>query len=181
MEIRIDSLKERPRKLVIEEPVESFPELCELAAQEKVTFRGKVNAELTAVLVGALVEVEGSLSCSMALPCSRCLCPVEQRLEVPVALTFSRLETRAADAGEEHELTEDEVGLITFEGESIDLRLQLEQELIMALPQHPLCRDDCAGLCPVCGAELNGDGCGCAPPVFHAGLAALRNFKAARN
>ena len=180
MEICIDSLKDRPRRLAVDEPVESFPTLCELAAQEAVEFRGKVRAELTAAMVGTLVEVEGVLGCTIVVPCGRCLQPVEQHLHLPVALTFRREATVAADTGEELELTEDEVGLIVFEGECLDLHDPVEQELIMALPQHPLCRESCAGLCPVCGADLNAGRCGCEPPVFHGALAALKGFKVAK-
>jgi uncharacterized protein len=78
---------------------------------------------------------------------------------------------------EERELTENEVGLIPFEGDTIDLHDAIEQELVMALPLHPLCREECAGLCPVCGVDLNRQRCACTPPQLHGALAALRNFK----
>lgn len=181
MEIRIDSLKERPRKLVFDEPIEDFPVLCELATKEAIAFRSGVSAELVATLVGALVEVEGSLSFSIVLPCSRCLRETAQQIELSVALTFKRQSLAVEFVEEERELTEDEVGLILFEGECIDLRSPVEQELIMALPQHSLCRNDCAGLCPVCGADLNGGSCGCAPPQFHGALEALKKFKVEKN
>jgi len=177
MEIRIDTLRERPRKLEFEEPVDGFPMLCELSAQGEVTFRGHVHAELVAELVGALVEVEGVVSGTVVLPCSRCLQPVVQSLELPVALSFTRQAPVVAAAAEELELTAADVGLIVFEGDAIDLRTALEQELLMGLPQHPLCIDSCAGLCPVCGADLNQNRCECTPPVFHGGLAALKGFK----
>ena len=177
MEIRLESLRERPRKLVFDEPLEGFPTLCELAAQGDVAFHGKVSAELVAELVGELVEVEGTLTCSLVVPCGRCLQPVDQQLALPVALTFRRQPAVPVVLQEEQELTEDEVGLIVFDGDAIELRAPIEQELIMALPQHPLCRGNCAGLCPVCGADLNAGRCDCAPPVFHGALAALRDFK----
>lgn len=181
MEIRIDNLRDRPRKLVFEEPVEAFPLLRELAEQGAVVFSGNVSADLVATLAGALVEVDGQLSCKVHLACSRCLQPVEQLLDLQVALSFSRQAPAAAETGGEVELTEEEVGLIGFEGDVIDLRSPLEQELLMGLPQHPLCTDECKGLCPVCGADLNLNRCDCPPPVLHVGLAALRGFKAAKD
>lgn len=181
MEIRIDNLRDRPRKLVFEEPVEAFPLLRELSEQGAVVFLGTVNAVLVATLVGSLVEVDGQMNCKVVLSCSRCLQPVEQRLDLQVALSFSRQAPVAAEAGEDMELTEDEIGLIVFEGDTIDLRSPLEQELLVGLPQHPLCADDCAGLCPVCGADLNHGRCDCSPPVFHGGLAALKGFKVTKD
>ena len=181
MEIRIDTLRERPRRLTFSEPVESFPALAELEGQEGGCFRGEIRAQLTAELVGSLVEVEGTLTATLASACSRCLQPVTLPLELPVALSFTRQGRVEADAAEEVELSEDDVGLIPFEGDEIDLRAPLEQELLMGLPQHPLCAEHCAGLCPVCGADQNRSRCGCTPPVFHGGLAALKNFKVAKD
>lgn len=177
MEIRLESLRDRPRRLTFAEPAEAFPALCELASRGEAVFRGTVEIDLVAALVGSLVEVEGTLACAVELPCSRCLVPAEQRLQLSVALSFSRRAHVDAEVADERELTADEVGLIPFDGDEIDLRPALEQELLMALPQHPLCREECAGLCQVCGADLNQRRCACDPPVFHAGLAALRNFK----
>ena len=177
MEIRVDTLKERPRKLFFEEPVTAFPVLSELIEQGAVDFRSTIRVELVAMLVGALVEVEGTLICTAVLACSRCLQPVEQKLELPLTLSFTRQAPSENTLAEEVELTEDEIGLIAFEGDVIDLRTPLEQELLMGIPQHPLCADNCAGLCPVCGGDLNRNRCDCAPPIFHGGMAALKGFK----
>jgi len=181
MEIRIDSLKVRPRKLAFEEPVEKFPVLRELVERGEVGFPGDISAELVVTLVGTLVEVEGSLACTVVLSCSRCLHPVEQRLDLQIALSFSRQVVPEAGTGEDRELTEEEIGLIPFEGDTIDLRSYLGQELLMGLPQHPLCANHCAGLCPVCGSDLNRNRCDCIPPVFHGGLGALKGFKVAKD
>jgi uncharacterized protein len=180
MQIRIETLKNRPCKLKVEKPLEAFPVLHELAGQGELAVHGTIRAELVAMQVNDLVEVEGSLSCTVVLSCSRCLQPVAQQFEIPVALTFTRVPAGTTEEGDELELSEDTIGLIPFEGETIDLRVSLEQELLMALPQHPLCAADCAGLCPVCGADLNRQRCACIPPVFHGGLAALKGFKVAK-
>ena len=180
MQIRIETLKNRPCRLRVEEPPEAFPVLRDLAGQGVLAIRGSILVELVAMQANDLVEVEGTLSCVVVLPCSRCLQPVEQQLEVQVALSFTREPIGTAAEGEELELTEEAIGLIPFEGEAIDLREPIEQELLMALPQHPLCAEDCAGLCLVCGADLNRQGCTCTPPVFHGGLAALKGFKVAK-
>lgn len=176
MEIHIDTLKERPRQLDFEDPSGNFPVLAELANQGIAEFHGLVTARLTATLVDDLVEVDGMVNCTVVQPCSRCLQSVEQALALKVELSFIRQQPGEEEAAE-RELSEADVGLIAFDGECIDLRSALEQEMLMALPQHPLCRDDCAGLCPVCGGDLNQERCDCSPPVFHGGLAVLKNFK----
>jgi uncharacterized protein len=49
-----------------------------------------------------------------------------------------------------------------FDGEQIDLAPMVRELLLMELPIAPVCREDCAGLCPTCGADLNAGPCGCA-------------------
>jgi uncharacterized protein len=181
MEIRIESIKVRPRQLKIEEPVEEFPVLRGLVEKGEIAFLGKISAELVATLAGALVEVEGSLACRVVIACSRCLQPVEQQIDLQVALSFSRQVLSPTETDGDVELTADEIGLIPFEGDTIDLRSPLEQELLMGFPLHPLCKTDCAGLCPACGTDLNHKRCDCTPPVFHGGFAALGKFKVAKD
>jgi uncharacterized protein len=51
---------------------------------------------------------------------------------------------------------------LTFSGGVIDLTAELRDELLLALPPSPLCREECAGLCPVCGGNRNATPCECA-------------------
>lgn len=181
MQIHIESLKNRPCKLQVAESPAAFPVLSELTEQGLLSVEGNICAELLAMQVNDLVEVEGTLSCTVVMPCSRCLQSVRLDLALPVMLVFTREVSDEAENAEELELTEDAIGLIPFSGEIIDLRDALEQELLMGLPQHPLCDDTCAGLCPVCGADRNRQCCDCVPPAFHAGFAALKGFKVAKD
>jgi len=181
MQIHIESLKNRPCKLRVVEPPASFPVLSALVEQGLLSTDGNISAELQAMQVNDLVEVEGMLSCTVIMPCSRCLQSVRLELALPVSLVFTRAGSVEPENTEELELTEEAIGLIPFEGEIIDLRDALEQELLMGMPQHPLCDENCAGLCPVCGADLNRQSCECVPPAFHAGFAALKGFKVAKD
>jgi len=181
MQIHIESLKNRPCKLQVVEPPATFPALYELVEQGLVSVNGFISAELQATQINDLVEIEGLMSCTVVVPCSRCLQSVCLELRLPVSLVFTRAGSGDPENAEELELTEEAIGLIPFEGEIIDLRDALEQELLMGMPQHPLCDDNCAGLCPVCGADLNRQSCDCVPPAFHAGFAALKGFKVAKD
>jgi uncharacterized protein len=79
---------------------------------------------------------------------------------------------------EEIELTADDLGLISFEGDEIDLVDGIQEQVIMALPFKPLCREGCRGLCPQCGADLNLGDCACSePPVLEGKFSILKNFK----
>lgn len=175
--INVDKLKRTPWQTVLHEPVAAFPGLSELAVDGSVVFTREISGTLTARRVEAYIEVTGRLESSVVMPCSRCLADVDSRLVVDVALCYgSGVEDSHADA-EEVEITSDELGLIVFSGDEIDLRPDIAQEIIMALPLQPLCKTDCLGLCPLCGVSRNQGECGCVPPVFHAELGRLKDFK----
>ena len=178
MLIQIDKLKRRPRQINIAEQATNFPALRDLIEHGTVAFNEMISGNLEATWAGDVIEVSGLLTTAVTSPCSRCLKPVFEQLEVQVALCYSsRDDGEEAPVVEELEIEHDELGLIPFSGPEIDLRLDLDQEIVMALSQQPLCQELCRGLCPVCGCNLNQGNCDCEPPVFHAGLATLKSFK----
>jgi uncharacterized protein len=64
---------------------------------------------------------------------------------------------------EEVELPTDELEVGFFSGDGIELADVVTEQVILALPMKIICRADCRGLCPVCGANLNFEKCGCLP------------------
>ena len=80
--------------------------------------------------------------------CSRCLSPV----------SVDRNETLSEVYGTEAELPED---VLPYNGEYIDLTETIRETLILSEPMRVLCRPDCKGLCPQCGANLNDGPCSC--------------------
>jgi uncharacterized protein len=65
----------------------------------------------------------------------------------------------------------------TYSGKVIDLDPLLREQLVLALPGYPVCREDCKGLCSVCGANLNDRECGCDRRVPDPRWAGLKNVK----
>lgn len=110
----------------------------------------------------------GGLRAVVAAHCRRCLRPVTVPVEADVGALFSR----DADA-----LEDPDAYALAPEARVIDLRPAIREELILAAPRYVVCRDDCRGLCPRCGQDLNVGPCGCAPeadPRWSA-LASLRD------
>ena len=110
----------------------------------------------------------GGLRTVVAAHCRRCLRPVTVPVEADVGALFSR----DADA-----LEDPDAYALAPEARVIDLRPAIREELILAAPRYVVCRDDCRGLCPRCGQDLNVGPCGCAPepdPRWSA-LASLRD------
>lgn len=112
---------------------------------------------------GRYVLVTGKVVGMVELECSRCLTVFEQKIEAPFEAqcdirTFHMLaEGLPVEEGEE----------ITaiFDANSADLWELSRQALIVNLPMRPLCSEDCKGLCPICGANLNETTCDCQPPA----------------
>lgn len=177
MNIRLDKLKRRPQQVVFDELAAAFPELSGMNEPGGVAFASSIKGRFTAAWAGSLVEVSGRIETDVLLPCSRCLESVERHCEIDVHLSYAP--DRQAPDDEtlaERELDQEDLGLLPVTGEEIDLRQEIAQEVIMALPQHVLCRQDCSGLCPVCGANRNQLQCSCEKPVFHTGLLALKGL-----
>jgi uncharacterized protein len=109
------------------------------------------------------VVIHGSVTATYRASCSRCLEPVEQTVTVPVRELF---ESQPLE-GETYPL----------QGEEIDLELPVRDSVLLDLPPAPLCREDCAGLCPVCGANRNETACECDDTVADPRWDALRDLK----
>jgi uncharacterized protein len=86
--------------------------------------------------------------------CRRCLEPVQVTVEADVKALFTQ-DPDALDDPDSYPLPPDAT--------EIDVTPAVREELILAVPQYVVCRDDCRGLCPRCGHDLNAGSCGCAP------------------
>ena len=106
-----------------------------------------VDAEVESVVEGLLVT--GTVAATVGLRCVRCLREVRQPLEAEVRELF------ALDPGG----AEDE-GYAVLPDDRLPLDTLARDALVLAFPSFPLCRPDCAGLCPVCGADRNTVDCG---------------------
>ena len=91
--------------------------------------------------------------------CSRCLEPFRQEIDAPFDVRYlPQSENAGAD---EQSVEEDDLSDAFYRDEQIDLRQLMEEQFYLALPMKPLCRDDCRGLCPNCGTNLNETTCKC--------------------
>jgi uncharacterized protein len=105
-------------------------------------------------------RLSGTVATELELPCSRCLEPF--RLPVHAAFDQRFLPAAELDAAEDERETQDEdVEIGYYRDDQIDLNELMREQFYLALPMKPLCRDDCKGLCPQCGTNLNTATCSC--------------------
>ncbi len=178
MQIVASDIGKAVKEVVLSESVEHFPVLAQLQDSGRCRFLEPVQATLRVVRTDAVIEVSGTVAVVLALPCRRCL--EETRCAVCGDIHQSYVEHLprvTGEDGEELELSADEMGLVLYDGEMIDLVAEVEQQVLLLMPDTVLCSEGCRGLCPQCGANLNHESCTCADKVTSLQFAALRDFK----
>lgn len=109
----------------------------------------EVNLDLESLSNG--ITVHGAASATWHGECRRCLAPIEQRMTV--------------DLDELYQQVPDNPDAHPIGGDQIDLLPMVRENILVAIPVGPLCREDCPGFCPQCGADLAQAPCGCTPQV----------------
>jgi len=128
-----------------------------------------------ATRVGDTVTLGLKVQTSIEIQCGRCLEP----LIIPVNSEFKYTLTPAPETIEEHEieLSVDEVNLGYYQEDEIDLEPIVLEQIVLQIPIKPLCREECKGLCPRCGADLNVESCDCRADSGDLRFSVLKNFK----
>jgi uncharacterized protein len=115
------------------------------------------------------VHASGKVKGAVTVACSRCVGACRITLDEPVHVTFlpahampAELDEDSADEGVE--LAENDLDVYPYDGESVDLEPLVREQFVLAVPFAPLCREDCLGLCPQCGADRNHAPCACEKP-----------------
>jgi uncharacterized protein len=133
------------------------------------------DLSLTLEKDGDAVLVTGRLVARVPQPCGRCLEPltVTVRPEVDARFVPSR-----RGHGEEMELGADDLETDVYDDGIIDLNALVETETTLVLPMKPLCREDCRGLCPICGGNRNLTACRCEVRLVDPRWAPLKSWAA---
>jgi uncharacterized protein len=120
-------------------------------------------------------QLAGRVKTVLELPCSRCLEP----FTTPVDSAFDlRYQPHTSNTGEgERPIEEDDLSTAFYENDQIDLGQLMREQFYLSLPMKPLCGDNCQGLCPICGTNLNREACDCKRDWEDPRLAVLKTLK----
>jgi len=155
------------------EPVRTA--LASLEADVKAT---PLNVSLHLTLDAGILTVAGDMEGALELSCSRCVDPVH--VSVKEAFRFYQRAPMKPDelkGKEDLELSPDMLDYGFLEGDSVDVSVLVQEQLLLSVPVQPLCRDDCQGICQRCGADLNREACRCAESEVDPRFAALKKLK----
>lgn len=172
MRIEVESLTEAGKRFAHTYRPEEFA----LDEEEYVRLTSPATVEGSASRKGEEVRLRGRISAEVEVLCDRCLAAVRLPLEVEFDAAFI---PREAEAGktENVELLSEDLGLAAYEGDAVDLDELAREQLLLALPSRRLCREECKGLCPKCGTDLNAGRCSCEQSEFDPRWSALADWK----
>lgn len=140
-----------------------------------VSDRSDISITLTNIGTGCVL-VEGKLELALTIPCDRCL----QSVKVPLSVVFThqvlspeREDTASKETSNDASF-DDEQNFVS--GYELDTDALINNEILINMPVKVLCREDCKGICPVCGHNLNEGECGCDRFVPDPRMAAIKDI-----
>ena len=108
---------------------------------------------------GDKYRIVGGVRTDLRLSCCRCLDPFEVPREMSVDLLYL---PQTANKGEaDSEVSDEDLSTAFYRDQQIDLAHMVREQLQLSMPMKPLCHDECRGLCPMCGTNLNIEPCSC--------------------
>jgi len=123
----------------------------------------------------AKTDVRGSVKAPLETDCTRCLTPIRRELDVVFQIDFVGREM--LPGSKETHLESNDLDTDILEGDEIDLAEIAREQILLNLPETTLCREDCRGICPTCGTDLNEGDCRCGEDEIDPRWAALKNLK----
>lgn len=161
-EISIDSIGPEGRWINLAMAPDAVRRELRNRGAEDVSPSGPLTAALRLIREGDEVGLSGEIAGEIERSCVRCLDVFPVKIDSKFSIKLVRGGARSGMEGHaELELKASDLDVETFDGEHIDLAGAVFDQLILSLPEYPQCREDCKGLCPDCGAELNRGPCGC--------------------
>jgi uncharacterized protein len=134
-----------------------------------------LEVELNLALHAGRVLVRGRVAGSVALECSRCLKRFSLPLDANVETYLEVAEESAVET--DHELSREEMDTRLVDKGCVDLRDIIAEQVHLAVPVKTLCLEECRGLCPHCGIDLNSGDCSCGEDQTDSRWDALKELK----
>lgn len=185
MQVKIEEIREGGLSLDEQVPQALIDEAL---ASAGFVAEGGFNLKARLQKVGSGVLLKGEFESHVRAPCKRCNQDVH--LTLPAKFTLNLVPTNLSeDVGLDEEGEDDEKGERAgtfslddpdeepFDGKVIQLDPIVREQLLLSLPMHALCKEECLGLCGQCGKNLNEGPCACEKPVGDVRWAALRDIK----
>jgi uncharacterized protein len=138
-------------------------------------FEAPLQSEARVSRAGRSVLIEGKVRTHLQMRCVRCL--KEFSLPISSAFEMTLFPLKETPMKEETELSEDDMESGFYQGGEIHLSEIACEQVFLEIPYKPLCHEDCKGLCPKCGKDLNLTSCDCVKEDFPSSFSDLERLK----
>lgn len=144
---------------------------------ENPNFRPTSDVEVMCEVVkrAAQIGLKGSIRAEAEVDCSRCLEPVSHKLAIDFTASFVTPENFSF--GKERGVSADDLDTDILDGDRLDLKEVVREQILLNVPEQVFCRPDCKGLCPKCGADRNLIDCKCDVDETDPRWSALKNLR----
>jgi uncharacterized protein len=174
--LNVDALEEANQPFEADLPRELLDEVLRAPPATEFHAVGASHLSGKATKLGRKVLIQARATVPLRGQCKRCLKPVT--LDEPIDLIRSYA---PAEQVSEASLDPETVDEEPYEGKEIDLKPAVREQILLQIPGSPLCREDCKGLCPKCGKDMNEGECGCDRTVLDPRWAALKGLQLEKN
>jgi uncharacterized protein len=177
VKLRVDDITADAKELTFSEPEGEINRALGLGPIREYRLGGPVNVVLSYYRAGTELFFRGELTAATVASCARCA----EDFIAPSGRSFRYvLAPRSIGDESKGDLRVEDLEFSLYEGDEVNLTPLIREQMLLALPTRPLCREDCRGLCPRCGANLNDGDCGCVLENADARLSVLRSIKIRR-
>lgn len=186
MRVNIDEIKEAGLRRAWDLPQTAIDEMV-VGDRAGFCAGAPLHVEATFSRTERRIFIEVRAAAVVTCECVRCLAPLS--LEVPVDFKLTLVPEDEYESDPHHSSKDDSKAAIAgsfeprgadeevYRGKVIDLDPILREQVVLAMPGYPVCKESCKGLCTVCGGNLNERECGCERHVPDPRLAGLAKFK----
>jgi len=176
VKLNVHDIDEVAKELVYEESTDPLTGLLVHGNVCDFEFPAAAEVRVDYYRAGRELFFTGHIAGSVVGHCARCLEPYTFDLDKDFFLVL----VPRTELPQDMDLRDEDLDLSFYQGDEIDLTPLVREQIILALPSRPLCREDCRGLCPQCGANRNVQPCTCVEAGGDPRLAVLRNLKVGR-
>jgi len=177
VKLRLDDITAEAKEISFAEPESEINRILAEGPVREYRVEGPIAVNISYYRAGTDLFFAGKIAARTAAACARCA----EEFAAPSSSPFKFvLAPKSVGPANERTLKVDDLEFSLYDGDEIDLSPLIREQLMLSLPTRPLCREDCRGLCPHCGINLNRGVCGCREAQLDSRLAAIRLLKLSR-
>jgi|SRR5271168_4550918 len=177
MKLRVDDITAESRELSFAEPEAELNRELSSGPIAEYCLTQPIAVAISHYRAGTEVFLSGAVAAAARANCARC---AEEFTATHDRAFHYVLAPKAIAAEDDKDLRDEDLEFSLYDGDHIDLASLVREQVLLALTERPLCREDCLGLCPRCGINRNEAACNCRSEPADKRLAVLRTLKVGR-